>query len=88
MKKRLLLWRWRLRNSLLFFYFLNTFASIKDNIPKIISPVNILKSILAIFSDTEGKIKAAPNHPADKLTNKSETILDHDELTFEAIQKY
>jgi hypothetical protein len=87
MKKRLLLWRLHLRNSYIYFI-LSARASTKDNIPKIISPVNILKSIVAMFSDTEGKIKAAPNHPADKLTNKSETILDHDELTFEAIQKY
>lgn len=61
-------------NHKLFFAFLNLKAITKNNIPKITSSVKSHTLNGSDFSEKAGTINAAPNQPADKLTNKSEII--------------
>src|SRR3989344_8349180 len=55
---------------------LKRYPKIKLNIPKMILPVNNLHANFGLLVYS-GIIKAAPNQPAARLTNKSEIIPSH-----------
>jgi len=60
---------------------LRRYAPIRDIIANEILRGNTRHLTLGLL-EANGAINAAPNHPADKLTNKSEKIINQIESTF------
>lgn len=55
--------------------FLSSNAITRETIPRMKLNVNVARFISRGFLEAIGTITAAPNHPADKLTNKSEIVI-------------